>query len=329
MKELLLSEKWRPKKFEDIILLPRIRKVFEKGITQNIILYGHYGTGKTSLARILIGKYTKDKPFLEINSSFYTSIDVLRTKIDEFCSRVYMGLDLDTDSLLKDDIKYVFLDEFERTSSQYQDALKAYIEEYSAKNVRFIFNTNHINKISEGIKSRLTCINFDSTNAEEEKFLKHGIYNRIMNVIAPEEDITISKEPLVKVINKNFPDFRSIMNDLQHFKETGETAIGENNINLKLRNDLFSIIYDSSKDYEYIYHFIMVNFGPDKIDEMINLFGKNFVLWSFQEKRENINKLFQVNYLVAEHIRMIDTSADPIIVGLSLIGKIIDIFKWK
>jgi len=48
---------------EDIILLPRIRKIFSNGIKQNVILYGHYGTGKTSLARILIGKYSKDKAF--------------------------------------------------------------------------------------------------------------------------------------------------------------------------------------------------------------------------------------------------------------------------
>jgi ABC-type multidrug transport system ATPase subunit len=68
---------------------------------------GEPGTGKTTLARILIGKYSKNKPYLELNSSFYTSIETLRTKVDEFCSKVYMGLDL-TDDLRVDDIKYVF-----------------------------------------------------------------------------------------------------------------------------------------------------------------------------------------------------------------------------
>ena len=69
MKNLLLSERWRPKNLEDIILLPRIRKIFENGLNNNVILHGHFGTGKTTLSRILIGKYTKDKPFLELNSS--------------------------------------------------------------------------------------------------------------------------------------------------------------------------------------------------------------------------------------------------------------------
>ena len=324
MKELLLSEKWRPKKFEDIILLPRIKKIFERGITQNVILYGHYGTGKTTLARILIGRYTKDKAFLEINSSFYTSIDVLRTKIDDFCSKVYMGLDLDDVKL--DPIKYVFLDEFERTSTQYQDALKAYIEEYSAKNVRFIFNTNHINKISDGIKSRLMEVNFDCTNPEEEKFLKTAIYKKIVDTIAPTEKIDIKKDDLIKIINKNFPDFRSVMNEIQNFKETGETISSGSNVNLKLKNDLYSIVYDKSKNYEDIYHFLMNNFGPEKIDEMISLFGRHFIQWSFSEKRENIDKLFQVNYIISEHTRLLETATDPIIVGMALIGKLRDLF---
>ena len=58
IKKLLLWEKWRPKSIEDVILLPRIKEQFKNGVTQHYIFHGHYGTGKTSLARILIGKYS-------------------------------------------------------------------------------------------------------------------------------------------------------------------------------------------------------------------------------------------------------------------------------
>ena len=184
MKNLLLWEKWRPKKIDDIILLPRIKSHFEDGVKTNYIFHGHYGTGKTTLARILIGKYSKDKAFLELNSSLFTSIDVLRNEVEKFCKTQPM---LETD----DPIKYVFLDEFERVSSQYQDAMKAFIETYH-KNVRFILTTNHINKISDGIKSRFTCIDFDYQDSSEEKFLKQELYKKIINTICPSEDITIS-----------------------------------------------------------------------------------------------------------------------------------------
>jgi replication-associated recombination protein RarA len=324
MKNLLLSERWRPKNLEDIILLPRIRKIFENGLNNNVVLYGHFGTGKTTLARILIGKYTKDKPFLELNSSFYTSVDTLRTKIDEFCSKVYMGFDLDKD-IDRDETKYVFLDEFERTSIQYQDALKAYIEEFSRKNVRFIFTTNHINKVSPGIRSRLIEVNFDCQTPEEERFLKQEIYKKVKNKICPEEGFDIGKDELVKIINKKFPDFRSILIELDNFKITG-TLVTTSTTNLKLKNDTYSLIYDKTKTYEDIYHFLMANFGPEKIDELLNLFGRQFIDYSLAEKRTNIEKLFQVNYIICEHQHLLETNTDPIILGMTVVGKIRDLF---
>ena len=191
--KLLLWEKWRPKKIEDIILLPRIRNHFESGVNGNYIFYGNYGTGKTSLARILIGKYTKDKAFLEINSSLYTSIDVLRNEIENFC-KVQPMMDFDSD------VKYIFLDEFERVSPQFQDAFKAFIEKYN-NNVRFIITTNHINKITDGIKSRIPQLNFDCQDLNEEKYLKQEIFKRIKNVILKEENQEIPKENLISIIN--------------------------------------------------------------------------------------------------------------------------------
>jgi len=323
MKQLLLSEKWRPKTIEDVILLPRIRKIFENGLNQNVILYGHFGTGKTTIARILIGKYLKNTPHIELNSSFYTSIDTLRSKIDDFCSKVYMGFDMNVD-ISKDSIKYVFLDEFERTSIQYQDALKAYIEEFSKKNVRFILTTNHINKVSPGIRSRLIEVNFDCQSPEEEKYLKTEIYKKINTVIAPQEEFEIPKEELIKIINKKFPDFRSIMIDVDNFKQTGSSNESGCTINIKLRNDLYTILFDKSKTYDEIYHFLMNNFGPEKIDEMISLFGRPFIEWSI--KKSNIENLFQVNYIITEHTKLLETNTDPIVLGMTVIGKIRDLF---
>jgi replication-associated recombination protein RarA len=325
MKNLLLSERWRPKTIEDTILLPRIKKLFENGIQQNVIFYGNFGTGKTTLARILIGKYSKNKPYIELNSSFYTSIDTLRNKIDEFCSKVYMGLDL-VDNLPQDTIKYVFLDEFERTSIQYQDALKAYIEEFSRKNVRFILTTNHINKVSPGIRSRMVEVNFDCLNKEEERFLKSEIYKKIINKIAPTENFEISKDNLVKIINKKFPDFRSILIEVDQFRLTGHTTQSNTTSNIKVKQELYDLIYDESKNFEDVYIFLMENFGPEKIDILLDLFGKNFIDYSLNERKENIPKLFQVSYIVCEHQKLLETNTDPIILGMTVIGKIRDLF---
>lgn len=316
VKSLLLWEKWRPKNMEDVILLPRIRKHFENGINQNFIFYGHFGTGKTSLARILIGKYSKDKPFLELNSSLYTSIDVLRSEIEDFCKFKPM---METDS----DIKYIFLDEFERVSAQFQDAFKAFIEKYN-KNVRFIITTNHINKISDGIKSRIPQVNFDCSNIDEEKYLKQEIFKKINNIILPKEGKQIPKEDLVSIITKKFPDFRSILVEVQNYLQTGRLADSSANVSNKLKIELYNCIYDKSLDYEKIYHFLMLNFGPEKIDIMIKLLGKSFIDWSISESK-NVDKLFECNFIIADYSSKLETNTDPIILGLTIIGKFRDI----
>ena len=315
VKSLLLWEKYRPKNLDDIILLPRIRKYFENGVTQNYIFYGHFGTGKTSLARILIGKYTKDKPFLELNSSLYTSIDVLRSEIEDFCKFTPM---MESES----DVKYIFLDEFERVSAQFQDAFKAFIEKYN-KNVRFIITTNHINKISEGIKSRIPQINFDCQNLDEEKYLKQEIYKRINNIILPKENKEIPKEDLKSIITKKFPDFRSIVVEVQNYLETGTLGNNTSNVSNKIKLDLYNCIYDKSLDYEKIYHFLMSNFGPEKVDVMIKLLGKPFIDWSISENK-NVDKLFECNFIISDYSSKLETNTDPIVLALTIIGKFRD-----
>ena len=324
MKNLLLSERWRPETFEDIILLPRIKDIFKNGLNQNVILYGSFGTGKTTLSRILIGKYSKNTPHIEINSSFYTSIDTLRSKIDDFCSKVYMGLDLD-EPISKDSIKYVFLDEFERTSTQYQDALKAYIEEYSAKNVRFIFTTNHINKVSPGIRSRLIEVNFDCQNIEEEKYLKNEIAKKVVKQIAPAEGFEISKEEIVSIINKKFPDFRAILVELDNYKQTGTTLQNTSTVDLKVKTELYDLIFNKTKSFEEVYHFLMDNFGPERIDEVISLLGRPFIDYCLENKKMKVENLFLVAYLITENTKLLETNTDPIILGITVIGKIKDL----
>lgn len=317
--KLLLWEKWRPKKEEDIILLPRIRDHFKNGLSDNYIFYGHYGTGKTSLARILIGKYTKDKPFLEINSSLYTSIDVLRNEIENFCKFKPM---METES----DIKYVFLDEFERVSQQFQDAFKAFIEKYSKNGVRFIITTNHLNKISDGIKSRIPSLNFNAINTKEEKYLKKEIYKKIFNEILPSENYSISKENLVDIVKKNFPDFRSTIVDVQNFINSGKSSNESSIISESVKLNLYKVIYDKSMDYEQIYHFLMTSFGPEKIDSMFDLLGRPFIDWSIS-KSQNIEKLFQCNYVISDYSTKLEQSIDPIVLGLTVIGKYKDILN--
>jgi DNA polymerase III delta prime subunit len=312
VRKLLLWEKWRPRTLDKIILPTRIKNHFKNGLQGNYIFYGSFGTGKTSLARILIGLYTKDKPYLEINSSIETSINVLRSEIDDFCKFTPI---LESES----DYKYVFLDEFDRTSAEFQDAFKAFIEKYSKRGVRFIITTNHINKIDGGIKSRIPQINFDCLNKLEEKFLKQEIYKRIKGEILPTEGFDIPKEDLISIINKKFPDFRSIMVGIEIYRDTEQTSI-DNNLSNSAKLDFYEMIYNKDLDYDTIYHYIMNNFGPEKIDTMIEVLGRPFIDWSVSEGK-NIDKLFECNFIIADYSDKLKTNTDPIVLAMTIVGK--------
>ena len=317
-KNLLLWEKWRPKSLDDMILLPRIKKRFEGGINQHYIFHGHFGTGKTSLARILIGEYSKKTAFLSVNCSEETGIDFLREEVTRFCRTVPM---FETDS----DEKFVLLDEFERISPQYQDALKAFIERYNNKGVRFIMSTNHIDKVKGGMKSRIKMIDFDCQNLDEEKYLKQEIYKRIQNVILPAEEREMTKDQLVPIINRWFPDFRKILVEVDDFLLAGSDGGSTGNVSLKDRNELFEIVH-GQHDYDHVYHFLMNSFGPDKIGEMLATLGRPFIDWCVEGGRD-VGKLFECNHVIAQYVPLLDTNADPIVLGMSAIGKFREILK--
>jgi hypothetical protein len=153
------------------------------------------------------------------------------------------------------------------------------------------------------------------------------IFKRINNVILPKEGKEITKEDLITIVSKKFPDFRSIMVEVQNYLETGSLSGVSSNISNKLKLDLYSCIYDKSMDYEKIYHFLMSTFGPDKIDVMISLLGRPFIDWSLNEKSENVDKLFKCNYIVSDYTSKLETNTDPIVLGMTILGKFRDILN--
>jgi DNA polymerase III delta prime subunit len=202
---ILLTEKYRPKSLDDLITPKRVGDKLSKGVYQHLLLYGSPGTGKTSAAKALVKHF--GHPFLYINASTDTSVDVVRNRITDFCANR---------SVMHEPgkLKVVILDEIDGVSDQFFKALRATMDQFSM-NARFVATCNYVNKVPDPIQSRFEMIDFDFTKEEEVEIMK-GYIMRILQ-IAQAEGLNIDKLAAVELVKRKFPDLRNMLNTLQGF----------------------------------------------------------------------------------------------------------------
>ena len=311
MKNKLLKLKYKPNKMEDVILLPRVKKIIKNGITDHTVFHGPYGMGKNSLLDVMM----KDENCLYLNTSEETSIEVLRNRISDFCSKMSVF-----DS--KNDMKYVFFDEIDGASSNYQDALKAFIEKNEMK-VRFIATTNYINRVDGGLLDRFRLVNFSALNGEEEKYLKVNYAKRVKE-ISDKEKIDIKVEDIKNIVNKNFPSFRKVLSSLQYIKEVGSTEEGMSIMDKSVNEKLYTHILNKDWDTEKCYEFLMSRFGSESIDDMINMLSRPFIEWYATNNKDKVRLLGDVLVKVTKYGDILNSNKvlDPIIIGITLIHEI-------
>jgi len=311
----LFTEKYRPKNLEQLILPERVMAKFKDGITQNMLFAGSPGTGKTSTAKAIVNQF--DLPYLYINASTDTSVDVIRTRITDFCS---------TMSILDDrgKFKVVILDEVDGVSDQFFKALRATMEQF-ASNSRFIATCNYINKIPDPILSRFEVINFDFDKVEEVELTKK--YIRRIHEVTKTEDMTIEKDALVEFVRRNFPDLRSTLNKLQGYKTQGTHTISIDDVKRfnSVYKDVFELVFNQMDPVEN--YKVIVSDYSNRVDEVLQSLGQDFIEYIKQEKSQYIKFIPQIIITVAEHQAQRNFVVDPVITMLSCVYKIQTIIR--
>jgi DNA polymerase III delta prime subunit len=306
MVQELLTEKLRPKELKFLILPERIRRQFNDGLQQNVLLSGSPGCGKTSTAKIL----AKDHPTLFINVSDESSVDVVREKINNFCmmSSVMGG---------KAATKIVILDEFDGASDQFYKALRGTVEKF-AVNTRFIATCNWINKVPEAIQSRFEVIDFDPITPEEEQYVRNEWKKRV-SLILTKLKITIEDEALEEFTKMYFPDFRSALNKIQSLNIGGISEINSKNI----KNfgwsfeELYQLIVES-RDPIKNYQFVVSNFSG-KVDDVMSALGSEFIDWIISKHPDKSKFIPSILVETANHQSQRNLVIDPVVSLLSLI----------
>ena len=250
--EFLWVEKYRPRKLEDCILPASQKTIFlemlAKGEIQNMLLCGGAGMGKTTVARALCEELQTD--YIIINGSEESGIDILRTKIKQFASTVsFSGKP-----------KVVILDEADYLNpNSTQPALRAFMEEFSS-NCRFILTCNFKNRIIPPLHSRAAVIEFKLPKADKPK-IASAFFKRVNEILSIEK-VEADGKVVAKVIEKHFPDYRRVLNELQRYGASGKidegifVSLGETNL-----QELIASLKD--KDWKKMRTWVVNNIDND------------------------------------------------------------------
>lgn len=306
----LFTEKFRPKNLEQMILPERIRKSLGNGeLQQNYLFYGSPGLGKTSLAKVLASNY----PYLYINVSDESSVDIIRDKITNWCSTISL---LDGSEIFK----VVILDEMDGASDQFYKALRATIEKF-ADTARFIGTCNYINKVPDPVQSRFTCINFDFLSKEEEKEVMVEYIKRSWAIFKA-GGIEIDKEAVIEFVKRNFPDMRAILNKIQTFTIQGVNKIEVNDV--KKLNYSFRDIFELAckpGDAQENYKFLMTNYSS-KVDDVLFSLGSELPDYIKDNHPNKVSKIPHILIKVAQYQSQRLTVIDPTISMLAAVFEI-------
>ena len=252
MNEILWVERYRPNTISDSILPSELKQTFQKFVDNaecpNLLLSGSAGCGKTTVAKAMLEQL--GCTYMMINGSEESGIDVLRNKIKNFASTVSMD----------GNRKYVILDEADYLNPQStQPALRGFIEEFS-KNCGFILTCNFRNRIIEPLHSRCSLVEF-RIPAEEKPKLAMDFMQRCQTILDT-ENVKYNKKVVASLIQKFFPDWRRVLNELQRYSASGEIDAGIL-VNLSETSIKELVTFLKNKEFTNVRRWIVNNLDND------------------------------------------------------------------
>ena len=193
----LWVERYRPTQLENYVGNEHLKAKVERYIKSNdvphLLLYGRAGTGKTTLAKLIVKNIECD--YLYINASDENSVDTVRNKVRQFASTIGFK-----------DMKVIVLDECDYITPNAQAALRNLMETFS-KHCRFILTCNFVERIIDPLQRR--CQVFEIIPPSKKDVAVH--LTKVMEL----EKTTYDNEDLKVLIDSSYPDVRKIINATQ------------------------------------------------------------------------------------------------------------------
>ena len=253
-RDFLWVEKYRPKTIDECILPENIKETFRqflnKGEIPNLLLTGPAGVGKTTVAKALCEQLGCD--YILINGSDEGRfLDTVRGQAKNFASTMSL--------LPSSNHKVIIIDEADNTTHDVQLLLRSNIEAFH-KNCRFIFTCNYKNKIIQPLHSRCSVVEF-SIKGKEKAEIQVSFFERIVGILE-REGCDFDKKVILQLINKHFPDWRRVLNELQRYSVGGtiDSAILVEFSDVKI-DDLIKTL--RAKDFPAVRKWVVSNLDND------------------------------------------------------------------
>ena len=251
----LWVEKYRPVKLDDYVgnehLKEKVSGYIESEDVPHLLLFGRAGTGKTTLAKLIVKSIQCD--YMVINASDENNVDTVRNKVKNFAS---------SQGFKK--YKIIILDEFDYMTPNAQAILRNLMETFS-KHCRFILTCNYVEKIIDPIQSR--CQTFQIVPPSKKEVAVQ------LDKILKSEDIKYDVKDIVPIIDSSYPDIRKVINTCQLNSVKGVLKLSKNDL---LDSDFKTKILDilkASDDSRNKYMKIRQTVADSKVQDFTEMYS--------------------------------------------------------